>query len=165
MRILLPVALFAVAFIGAAVSSRGPDHAEWGRRFHVAMLVLTLPCAIYPLRESWSRIRRKKTAVFLTSIGALGMLAFTLLLSFTGFMIQRVPANAGSSLLRMKALHLVGFPLLLSLSLGLMAAVTVRLAQRCAAPREGPPTVSGPASGALPGGGSTAAGAGAPPPA
>lgn len=86
-------------------------------------LVALLPLTVFTLHQ-------------LLAVVALvaGTAALTLLASFTGFLIgggfELPEEGARESLLRFRALHFLGIPILLGLALALLWAVEIRLARR-----------------------------------
>jgi len=157
MLVLLPVAIFTLFFLVVGVSSphqsgkpqsspstsplpalpenSNPSiHLQMSHWFGVAMWLLLPVCAILPLSAGWANIRRKVLAVCAMLVAVFGTLVVTLLMSFTGYMsgkMERPPyEQATDSLRRMKALHIVGFPILWSLSIILLWSISIRLAGR-----------------------------------
>lgn len=109
-------------------------HNQLGTCYGVT-LWLALPLSlVLPLTMGWRNIRRKVLAVLGMSICTLSILVFSLLASFTGYFLGKEDWEQGHSghgiLERLKALHIVGFPILLSLALGVLWVLTIRLASR-----------------------------------
>lgn len=109
----------------------------------VTMGILLLPmCGALPLGLNWQKIRRKVLAVVLVVL-SLFITGFLMLLeSFTGFMIPRVAESPTSthpgSLLRFRALHVLGIPLLAVLTIAAIWIITLRISRRLPERSEAP---------------------------
>jgi hypothetical protein len=135
-----PLALLTLLLLCAGVTSAlGPGtlHGDVGRWYLIGMYLLLPLCVVVPLVESWRQVKRKFLAVFLMLMGCLGVGFFSLVESFTAYVIWRQDPSHGPTpsdvLLRMKALHVVAVPFLLLAALACVWIMTLRLARRATA--------------------------------
>lgn len=109
-------------------------HHGAGRGLVTAQWLLLPLAAVLPLVLSGRNLRRRRLALIAVIGLVAGAAALTLLASFTGFLIcggiELPKEGARESLLRFRALHLLGIPILLGVALTLLWAVEIRLARR-----------------------------------
>jgi len=119
---------------GSPESTVDSFHHGAGRGLVIAQWLLLPLTALLPLTLSWRNLRRRRLALIAVVALVMGTAALTLLASFTGFLIgggiELPKGGARESLLRFRALHFLGIPILLGLALALLWAVEIRLARR-----------------------------------
>jgi hypothetical protein len=89
---------------------------------------------LFPLVLGWNGSRRKALAVTLTVIPVLFLLLLTIAESFTGYLVGGMIGNPDGvprgRFLRFLALHSLGFPILMVLSIAFLSWVQLRVAKR-----------------------------------
>jgi len=137
--LLLPLDLLTGMLVVVGASGLQPGstlHSIAGRLFIVAMIPGLPLCVVLPLASRWGSIRRKRLAVaaFIVPVLIIGLSILSE--SFTGYFIPRmeVPEQHPGTLLRMKVLHRLTFPILLILGLAALWIISIRLARRRPSP-------------------------------